>query len=87
MALHIILFFFIRTGKHKAEVEITPIARFYLDGAVYLQDHTPLSNGTHIPDVRLGLKANYSKFHFKVDIGFSNSKVNPKDIFSGLSTQ
>lgn len=65
----------------KPKLQITPIARFYFDGAVYLKDKTNLSNGTTIPDVRLGLKANYGKFDIKVDIGFSEKKVKPKDIF------
>ncbi|NDV57410.1 porin [Bacteroides sp. 519] len=63
------------------KLKITPIGRFYYDGAVYFSDETKLSNGTTMPDARLGLKANYGKFNMKVDIGFSDKKVKPKDIF------
>ncbi|MDL2212358.1 OprO/OprP family phosphate-selective porin [Bacteroides sp. OttesenSCG-928-E20] len=63
------------------KLKITPTARFYYDGAAYFTDDTQLSNGTTMPDVRLGLKAKYGKFDIKVDIGYGEKKVKPKDIF------
>lgn len=37
-------------------IKITPMGRFYFDGATYLEDETDLSNGVALTDVRLGLK-------------------------------
>jgi phosphate-selective porin OprO/OprP len=62
-------------------IKITPMGRFYFDGATYLEDETDLSNGVALTDVRLGLKAKYKSFDVKVDIGFAGGKVGYKDIF------
>lgn len=61
-------------------IKITPSGRVYMDGAFYLDDETKMGNGTNIPDVRIGLKAVYQKWDFKLDMGYANSKVSPKDI-------
>lgn len=62
-------------------VKVTPMGRFYFDGATFLEDKTDLSNGVALTDVRLGLKAKYKNFDMKVDLGFSGGKVGYKDIF------
>jgi len=62
-------------------VKITPMGRFYFDGATYIEDGTDLSNGVAMSDVRLGLKAKYKSFDMKVDLGFAGGKVGYKDIF------
>lgn len=70
----------IKTGGDES-VKITPMGRFYLDGASYIEDETDLSNGVYLSDIRLGLKAKYKQFDIKVDIGFAGSKVGAKDVF------
>lgn len=69
----------IKTGDDK--LTITPMGRFYLDGAVYSTDKTELGNGVYMSDARVGLKAKYQRFDMKVDIGYAGSKVSAKDIF------
>lgn len=70
----------IKTSDNDA-IKITPAGRFYLDGATYFDDETKLGNGVYVSDIRLGFKAKYQKFDFKIDMGFSGGKVDPKDIF------
>lgn len=62
-------------------IKITPMGRFYFDGAMYLDDETDLGNGVALTDLRLGLKAKYKMFDIKADIGFAGGKIGPKDIF------
>lgn len=62
-------------------IKITPMGRFYIDGATFIEDKTDMSNGVSLTDLRLGLKAKYQKFDVKVDIGFAGGKVGAKDIF------
>ncbi len=62
-------------------IKITPMGRFYIDGATFIEDETDMSNGVSLTDLRLGLKAKYQKFDVKVDIGFAGGKVGAKDIF------
>lgn len=70
----------IKTGDSES-IKITPNGRFYLDGAAFIKDKTNLSNGVYISDIRIGLKAKYQKFDFKIDMGFAGGKVDAKDIF------
>lgn len=71
----------IKTGdKEDDKVKITLGGRIYFDGAVYLDDKTPVGNGATIPDTRLSMKASYKKWDFKIDMGFNDKKVNPKDL-------
>lgn len=73
--------FDIKVGETKDEkVNVTLGGRFYLDEAVYFDDVTPIGNGVSVPDLRLSMKATYKKWDFKIDMGFNDKKVNPKDI-------
>lgn len=69
----------ITTGDDK--VTISPMGRFYLDGAVFSKDKTNLGNGVYMSDARVGLKAKYQQFDMKVDVGYAGGKVSAKDIF------
>lgn len=62
------------------KVKVTMGGRFYIDEAVYFDDVTPVGNGVSIPDLRLSMKADYKKWDFKIDMGFNDKKVSPKDI-------
>lgn len=62
-------------------IKITPTGRMYLDGAVFIDDETDLSNGVTMSDLRLGLKAKYKLWEIKLDVGYANSKVSAKDVF------
>lgn len=73
--------FDVKTGSNDDDkVKITLGGRIYLDGAVYFDDKTPIGNGASIPDTRLSMKASYKKWDFKIDMGFNDKKVNPKDL-------
>ena len=62
------------------KIKITMGGRILFDAAVYLDDKTPFSNGTTISDSRLTLKSSYKQWDMKIDMGFSEKKVNTKDL-------
>ena len=68
--------------KEEKKLNLSVGGRFYMDGAVYFKDETPLSNGVGMSDLRIGLKAKYGKWDGKIDVGFANSKVSMKDVFA-----
>lgn len=71
----------IKTGTNTEDnIKITMGGRIAFDGAVYFDDKTPLGNGMTISDVRLTSKMRYKKWDAKIDFGFSDKKVNTKDI-------
>lgn len=70
----------VKTGTDET-LKISVGGRIYFDGAVFVDDDTDLGNGVTVPDIRIGVKADYKKWSMKVDMGFARSKVSAKDIF------
>ncbi len=62
------------------KIKVTIGGRIHFDGAIYLEDSTPFSNGVTISDSRLSLKSTYKQWDIKIDMGFNEKKVNTKDI-------
>lgn len=60
---------------------VTPNGRLAVDGAFFKEDQTQLSNGVTFTEARIGLSASYKKWSAKIDFGFAENKVSPKDIF------
>jgi len=68
---------------------IKPTGRILLDGAAYIggnsdvteETDTKFVDGVAIPDLRLGVKAQYGKWKAKIDVGFGYGKVGLKDTY------
>lgn len=67
-------------------IKITPMGRFYFDGAMYLDDETDLGNGVALTDLRLGLKAKYKMFDIKADIGFAGGEDRSEGYFPAIQS-
>lgn len=64
------------------KLKINPTGRILLDGALYASPQKyEFKDGFAIPDVRLGVKAQYGKWKAKIDVGFAYNKVGLKDVY------
>lgn len=71
----------IKIGEGDDEkIKVNLGGRILFDGAAYINDDTPFSNGVTISDTRLTLKATYKLWDIKMDIGLNDKKVNTKDL-------
>lgn len=67
-------------------LNIRPIGTLLLDGAFYSPCSETFANGVAIPDVRIGLVADYGPWQAKVDVGYAFGKVSLKDVFIRYSS-
>lgn len=63
------------------KIKITPSGRVLADAAVYAPDGNGLTDGFAVPDLRVGVKAEFGKWLAKVDVGFGGFKFSPKDVY------
>lgn len=64
------------------KLKLTPVGTLLMDGAVYSSDHkSEFPNGLAIPDVRLGVQANYGSWSAKIEAGYAYGRVLLKDMW------
>lgn len=61
--------------------KITPTARALFDAAAYLPQDSLFKPGVAVPDVRVGVKANFGNFEARADISYRFGKLYPADIY------
>ena len=62
------------------QLKVTPTGRILMDGALYTSNDRDFKDGMAMPDIRLGVKANYGDWKAKIDVGFGYGKVSLKDV-------
>lgn len=68
-------------GDDEPKLEIKPIGRILMDGAIYAPDGDGFADGAALPDIRLGAKVKYDQWSAKIDVGFGFGKISMKDVY------
>lgn len=70
-------------GQVKAQdkLEIKPSGRILMDAGLFDSKNKDFADGVAVPDMRVGVKANYGVYKAKVDVGYAYGKVSLKDVF------
>lgn len=63
------------------KLTVAPIGRIHVDGALYFPSKDGFSDGASLPEIRAGVKASYSRWMARVEIGYSYGKIGMKDIY------
>lgn len=63
------------------KLTVQPVGRILIDGGLFESNSVGLNNGMAIPDLRIGVQANYGAYEGYVDIGYANEKVHLKDVY------
>jgi len=63
------------------KLQVTPIGRIHVDGALYFPPEDGFSHGASIPEVRAGVRAAYAKWMARIEVGYSYGKISMKDIY------
>lgn len=76
---------FFYAQEEKLELKLS--GRGLFDAAYYNEKETTpdLTNGVHIADVRMGIKASYKKWYFRGDVSFHDNNVSLKDFYMQYS--
>lgn len=71
-----------KKGVETEKITFSPVGTLLMDGALYASPQKEeFPDGVAIPDVRLGVAANYGKWGAKIEAGFAYGKVLLKDMW------
>lgn len=62
-------------------LQVAPIGRVHLDGAVYLPSGKSFNDGMSISEVRAGAIARYQDWLARIEVGYSYGKIGMKDVY------
>lgn len=79
--LFITLFSSLFSASAQNKINVTPIGRVHVDGALYFPSKDGFSNGASLPEIRAGVRAVYDKWMARVEIGYSYGKIGMKDVY------
>lgn len=68
-------------GRAQEKLQVTPIGRLAVDGALYFPHGNGFSDGAALPEIRAGVRATYGKWLGRVEIGYSYGKIGMKDVY------
>lgn len=70
------------TTWQAGDLKVSPMGLLLLDGSVYHSNNEgQFTNGVAMPDIRIGLKANYGPFNAIISAGYAYGKVTLMDVY------
>lgn len=75
------LIFSVSHAPAQDRLQLTPIGRIHVDGALYAPDKNGFNDGASLPEIRAGVRANYKDWMARIEIGYSYGVIGMKDVY------